>query len=296
MTYPIRSVPDGDTAWGADLRATIAGVNDHQSRLTAIESGSGESANFTGDKVITGKLGVNATPGPRQPINLSSTITGAGLPGTQDKVAMALLANASGDFTGDTGSNPGFFWGLNLFTTTGAAAGDGNGITSFNGALIESAIRTPAGTTLPYVVGLAAEAAFFGASSGATVTQMESLRVCSVKRKDGASSGTVGTAYALFIEDQGIQSLGGSAVKFSLFVEGGISRIQGRMDISGELLSYNAALDLRGDYSGAGRIRLNTNGIGFYGTAPVTRPTLPAAGSVTASDIRTALLTLGLCV
>lgn len=37
MTYPIRSVPDGDTAWGPDLRATIAGVNDHQTRVTSLE-------------------------------------------------------------------------------------------------------------------------------------------------------------------------------------------------------------------------------------------------------------------
>lgn len=38
MTYPIRSVPDGDTAWGGDLRAVIAGVNDHQNRINSIES------------------------------------------------------------------------------------------------------------------------------------------------------------------------------------------------------------------------------------------------------------------
>lgn len=40
MTYPIRSVPDGDTAWGGDLRAVIAGVNDHQTRVSALESAS----------------------------------------------------------------------------------------------------------------------------------------------------------------------------------------------------------------------------------------------------------------
>ena len=40
MTYPIRSVPDADTAWGPDLRFAIAGVNDHQTRLTTVEIGS----------------------------------------------------------------------------------------------------------------------------------------------------------------------------------------------------------------------------------------------------------------
>lgn len=37
MTYPIRQPPDGDTAWGNDVRATIAGVNDHQNRVTSLE-------------------------------------------------------------------------------------------------------------------------------------------------------------------------------------------------------------------------------------------------------------------
>ena len=35
--------------------------------------------------------------------------------------------------------------------------------------------------------------------------------------------------------------------------------------------------------------------LGFYGATPIARPTLPSAGSVTASDIRTALINLGLC-
>lgn len=34
---------------------------------------------------------------------------------------------------------------------------------------------------------------------------------------------------------------------------------------------------------------------GFFNTSPVARPTLPAAGTVTAADIRAALVTLGLC-
>lgn len=38
MPYPIRQPPDGDAAWGADAREAIAGVNDHQTRITALES------------------------------------------------------------------------------------------------------------------------------------------------------------------------------------------------------------------------------------------------------------------
>ena len=35
--------------------------------------------------------------------------------------------------------------------------------------------------------------------------------------------------------------------------------------------------------------------LGFFGASAVTRPTLPAAGTVTADDIRAALISLGLC-
>jgi len=37
VSYPIRSVPDGDTAWGNDLRDSIAAANDHQTRVTSLE-------------------------------------------------------------------------------------------------------------------------------------------------------------------------------------------------------------------------------------------------------------------
>jgi hypothetical protein len=52
MTYPIRSVPDGDTNWGTDLRNTIAGVNDHQTRITALESGGGGSGGGNLNRVV----------------------------------------------------------------------------------------------------------------------------------------------------------------------------------------------------------------------------------------------------
>jgi hypothetical protein len=45
------------------------------------------------------------------------------------------------------------------------------------------------------------------------------------------------------------------------------------------------------------RIDANSGGVrlGFYGVTAVARPTLPDAGTVTAADIRTALISLGLC-
>lgn len=42
-------------------------------------------------------------------------------------------------------------------------------------------------------------------------------------------------------------------------------------------------------------LRMGVNTVGFYGVTPVARPTLPDAGTVTAADIRTALISLGLC-
>lgn len=39
MTFPIRQPPDGDTAWGNDVRASIAGVNDHEDRVSGLEAG-----------------------------------------------------------------------------------------------------------------------------------------------------------------------------------------------------------------------------------------------------------------
>jgi hypothetical protein len=52
VTYPIRSAPDGDTAWGNDYRAIVAGVNDHQTRVTALE-GALASTTRTGNYTIT---------------------------------------------------------------------------------------------------------------------------------------------------------------------------------------------------------------------------------------------------
>ncbi|HTF48412.1 MAG TPA: hypothetical protein VK735_13265 [Pseudonocardia sp.] len=250
--------------------------------LTAADVGSG---------TFTGMFGINKTPSARQPINLGSTVNGSAA-GTEDKVAIELSPTATGDFTGSTGSNPGFFWGLNVFATTGPAAGDGKGIGNFVGSLFEASIRST-GVTLPYVAGAQVEAAFFG-NTNAAVTQMESLRVCAPKRKDGATGGTATNVYCLFIESPDAYPVGATS-KFALFVDGGVTRLQGRVDVKDTILSYQGDLTVRGNFTGNGRIRLNTDGIGFYGATPVARPTLPSAGSVTAAHVRTALISLGLC-
>lgn len=243
------------------------------------------------DTQINGLFGINMPLIPRQPVSVGAVIDGSAT-GAEDKVAVGFSPQATGDFTGSGGSNPGFFWGMDVFATTGANSGDGDGLTDFTGALVEASLQSD--VDINHVVGFQAEAAFFGASTHGTVAQMESMRVAAPKRKDGATDGVATTVYCLFIESPDAYDVGASA-SVALFVEGGVSRLQGRLDVDGTILSFNGALTLRGDYSGAGQVQLNTNGIGFFGASPISRPTLPGSGSVTAANIRTALINLGLC-
>jgi hypothetical protein len=272
--------------------------DDTLGRVNATVTGGGsgvEGATYTGNKTINGRFGVNATTSVRQPINMAATINGASISGTtDDKVGIELAPQFTGNFTGTGGSNPGFGWGLNLFATTGSSAGDGAGLTDLTAALLEMSLGTPSGTTFNVVRGLQAEAAFFGASAGCTVTQMESMRVSAPKRKDGATAGTATNAYGLFIESVDDYNVGATN-KWSLFVEGGVSRFQGRLDIDQTIVAYGGTLELRGGYSGSGVINITSSNIGFFGVTPAARQTLPASGSVTAANIRTALIALGLC-
>lgn len=52
--------------------------------------------------------------------------------------------------------------------------------------------------------------------------------------------------------------------------------------------THYVGVRVQGDSSGAAKV-------GFFNVTPVARQTLPSAGSVTAADIRTALINLGLC-
>lgn len=61
----------------------------------------------------------------------------------------------------------------------------------------------------------------------------------------------------------------------------------------GSIYTSGSTLSLR-DGAANDRVAINTTGVGFYGTAPVAKQTLPAAGVVTADDIRTALINYGL--
>lgn len=104
MTYPIRSVPDADTAWGPDIRAVIAGVNDHQTRVTTLEtavlSSSVRSASYT---LVAADMGVeqvynSATAGTfTVPTDASETITaGKSVPLHQFGAGQLTVAGAGG--------------------------------------------------------------------------------------------------------------------------------------------------------------------------------------------------------
>jgi len=195
----------------------------------------------TGNKKFSGTVAFgSATTGDvRQPLQ-STQVIAANAAGANDKVGHVLTTTLTGNFGAEvSGSNPTFGWGLNVFTTTGTAAGDGAGGNLEN--LVEFSVKAASGT-IAYVAGLLAEAAFFGPAAGATVTQMESMRVASPKRKDGATAGTATNAYGLFIETVSSATLGSTAA-FSLYVNGGTSRFGGRVDVT-DNISNNGSSDL----------------------------------------------------
>lgn len=174
----------------------------------------------------------------RIPFAALSTINGpaAVASGDDNLVGFALNPKVTGDFTGISGSDPGFWWGLNLFAHTGAAAGDGAGLTNMVGGLVELAIQKASGT-IPYACGLQAEVALFGAPAGATITQAESMRVAAPKKKNGATGGAITNAYGLFVEEV----TEGTSANFSMVVDGGISRFGGRVDVDGVICSTGSS-------------------------------------------------------
>ena len=189
----------------------------------------------------TTAFGIGIGPTGRTPIGLHPTINPAGADlspvGGSDVVAIGTTPLFAGDFshvtwpTGDTG----YLWGHNLFTETGSAVGDLAGATQLVGALLETAVQLPAGAvTLGVVRGAQAQASFFGASAGSTVTQMESMRVSAPAQKNGATAGTATNVYSLFVENTPTGLLG-STTTFALYVEGGNTRFGGRVDVSGTL-------------------------------------------------------------
>ena len=274
---------------------------------------------------FTGGFGLGTAPTARIPVNVNSTLTPAPT-GTSNKVGQFLSTTVTGNWATGTGTDPTFGFGLNVFCVTGTSANDGNGGTFQN--LIEWDVQAPSGT-IAHVTGLQAEASFYGVTSGATVTIMESMRVASPKRKNGAAGGTATNAYGLFIESFDGTGVGASSA-FALFVEGGLSRFQGTVSVAGNINSYSGTLDLRPnpslaqpyfqmtDIAGGGnatlvlgtagsafnvfdngvnlKLQVNNTGVGFQGTGAIAKPTVTGSrgGNAALASLLTALANYGL--
>lgn len=208
---------------------------------------------------FTGGIGLGATPSARIPVNLSSVLR-AGIAGTSDKVGAQISTTFLGDFSTDPGAvDPTFGFGLSVFSVTGPNAGDGKGGILNN--VIEVDVQTPAGTTIAVARGLLVQAAFYGATAGATITTMESLRVAAPVRKNGATAGTATSVYGLYVEGVDPAATGGSATAFSLFVDGGVTRLQGRLDVANNIGSYTGTLAMYGTVNSGAYVKLDAANI-----------------------------------
>jgi hypothetical protein len=150
-----------------------------------------------------------------------------------DNIAYNFQSVIFGDWTLDSGIDPGFVWGTNFYTVTGTSAGSANGVTYLYGGLIEADVRAPAGSHLGIVIGLQAEAAFADAASGATVDEMRSLLVAAPVRKDGATAGTATKAYGVYVQKVTTSAVGATEA-YSIYVQGGLTRLTGRTEINSE--------------------------------------------------------------
>jgi hypothetical protein len=258
---PTGAADVGPVAVAADGTLTFAGLTD-QTTYFAWAAGSGAPVRFTTRHDYVDDLAV-----PAVRVGDDNTFTGAntfngvvqarsyatfGNPGsladkrTPWKSSQTMLASATGndhvahlmqtivagDWTADGGTDPGFVWGLNVYMATDQAAGAANGVNTFYGALLEAAVRAPAGTTITTVIGVQAEASFAQAAAAASVTNMTSMYVKNPRRKDGALAGSVtGSVYGLRVAKVIAADVGTPAGAYSVMVEGGSTVLNGIVQV-----------------------------------------------------------------
>jgi hypothetical protein len=213
----------GDDPQGAE--ATVAAA-------IASKAGIAIANTFTQKNIFRSNyfaIGPNSgdTPSGKIPINTHAIINGPEAvadPSASNTIGWNQTITFTGDFTGITGANAGTLFGQSVFATTGIEAGDGKGIKVVQGTSLAGVIKGEAPSGLEVVRGAETSAEFYGSLAKGSVGQMESLRVVGPKRGGGATEGKVtGTAYTLFITEPTIEATN----KFSLFVEGGVSRFGG---------------------------------------------------------------------
>lgn len=210
-------------------------------RVGLLPAVGGAGASLSADQTWTGKnifqkgatLG-NTAVDPRMPVKSSQGIN-PGQAGTSDHIGHLFQTIVDGPWAESTGNDPNMAWGTNFFTLF---QNDQNGLAVGWGGLIEADVSAGAGVTIAKITGLQAEASFFGASAGATVTTMESLYVAPPVRKNGATAGTATNTYGMRIGPVRPSNTGATSA-YALFVQGlsstvgtGVSLFQGTMNIN----------------------------------------------------------------
>lgn len=124
----------------------------------------------------------------------------SGASGNNDFVGHVMQSVFTGDdwATAGTGTAPdvGMGFGLNAFTVTGTASGDGEGGTFF-GQLSEFDIRSDA--TIKAGYGLSGEASFIGTGATGHAYLLQSLTAIAPKNKGGATNGTADHVFSLYV-------------------------------------------------------------------------------------------------
>lgn len=176
----------------------------------------GNSQTWAGNNVFTTGLTIGPiAPLPRQPIATRIPVNPAQT-GTADHIGHLFKSVVDGPWAEVAGDDPNMAWGVNVFTLF---QNDNTGLLVGWGALIEADVSSPAGISFARIAGLQAEASFFGASAGATVTTLESLYVAQPVRKGGAVAGTATNTYGLRIGPVRASNTGATTA-LGLFVQG----------------------------------------------------------------------------
>lgn len=183
-----------------------------------------------------GSFGITDTPSKRIPINIAAPMVGPDIVaagGTSNVVALQLSPRFTGSLAGIGGADPGFVWGVDIFTTDGPAAADGDGIVDLTGLASEIALQSSAASQ-SVIRAMHANTSLWGATSGGTVNQIEGLRIGRPAFKNGAlpANWTITNAYGLFVEDPGTVGTN----RFAIYTDGGPSRFTGRLDVFGDLV------------------------------------------------------------
>lgn len=215
----------GFTTLGGHLDAKIGGV---------VARGTGTTQ---------GLFGITDTPVKRIPVNIGIPIAAAGVigVGTENVIGLNVHPRFTGDFTGIGGTDPGFVWGVNVFTQIGPGAPDGDGLVEATAMLVEMALTTPS-AAITTVRAFHVDAGFFGAGAGGAVTTFEAMRVSPPRRKEGAIAGTATNTYGIFVE---APSAIGTSGNFAIFTAGGPSRFTGLLEVENVLQSFSGWLQLQ---------------------------------------------------